>query len=73
MARRRDRRDLLLAWQSGGFSGLAFNGKLKPFRHYAAQMGRSQSDSGGLAPALHFFHSLKARGVPVKIERISRD
>jgi hypothetical protein len=64
----RAKRDTLLAYQTGAFAGLAFNGKLKAFAHYADSDGQPVSN----AQAIGFFHRLKARGVPVKIERVDR-
>jgi len=61
-------RETLLAYQTGAFAGLAINGKLKSFRHYSSQTEGGEKRS----TALHFFHSLRARGFPVSIQRIER-
>jgi len=64
-------RQLRMAWHIGAFSGAAFGGKLKSFQHYRRQM-----DSDGKSPAaqaIGFFHALKAKGVPIKIERVPRN
>jgi hypothetical protein len=64
---RRSKRDLLLAWHTGAFSGAAFAGKLKSFDEYARPAGDQQHLQH--AKTIAFFHRLKARGVPVEITR----
>jgi hypothetical protein len=65
----RSRRDLLLAYHSGAFAGAAFNGKLKPFDHYARNVESGDGQQLQHANAIAFFHRLKAKGVPVEITR----
>jgi len=67
----RSRRELLLAYHSGAFSGAAFNGQLKPFQHYAREIDAARS--GKMADALHFFRSSQVKGLPISIERVARD
>jgi hypothetical protein len=65
--RRQKERDLILAYETGAFSRAS---KTKPLSHY---LNALRTDKGsGAADALIFFNSLKARGVPVSITRVSR-
>jgi hypothetical protein len=61
-------RDLLLAYRTGAFAGLAFNGKLKSFDQYkpGGEVKTSHLD------AIAFFHGQRAKGLPVQIERVPR-
>jgi hypothetical protein len=59
------KRDLVTAYRTAAFSGAAFAGKLRPLSEYLNEANPRNKH----AAALHFFHSLKARGIPVKIER----
>lgn len=66
----RAKRDLLTAYHTGAFAGLAFGGKLKPFSEYAGDEDHPD-DARRLehAQAIAFFHRLKAKGLPVEISR----
>lgn len=64
----RAERELLLAYRTGAFAGAAFNGKLKPFDHYRLQTRPNASHIS----AVSFFHSQRAKGLAVKIERVER-
>lgn len=65
----RAKRDLLTAYHTGAFAGLAFAGKLKPFSEYVnddeAEDGRRLQH----AQAIAFFYRMKAKGLPVEISR----
>src|SRR5690242_891092 len=63
------KRDRLLAYHTGTFAGLAFGGKLKPFDEYFTEADPADRQALKHAHAIAFFHSLKARGVPVEISR----
>lgn len=67
--KREQERDLILAYETGAFSRAS---KVKPLSHYLNAL-RSGGKPGAAASALGFFHSLKARGVPVSITRVSRN
>lgn len=68
--KRRARHELLIAYQTGAFAGLAFNGELKEFAHYASQASDDRKPQH--IQAVAFFHGLKAKGLPVSIERVTR-
>jgi hypothetical protein len=61
------KRELLLAYNTGAFAGIAFAGKLKSFDEYAREPDAGHRLEN--ARAIHFFHALKARGVPIEITR----
>lgn len=63
------RRDIVRAYRTGAFGGAAFNGKLKPLDQY---MDTTDSPATRSAKGIHFFRSLQARGLPIKIERVER-
>lgn len=65
--KREAERDLILAYNTGGFSRAS---KVKPLGHYLSQI-RKGGGRPSSAQAVAFFHGMKARGFAVKIERVS--
>jgi hypothetical protein len=59
----------VLAYQTGAFAGLAFNGKLKSFDHYRP---KTETPVSNHVRAIGFFHAMRAKGLPVRIERVER-
>lgn len=57
------------AWHAAKFNGLGQNGKLRGLSSY---LGKKPSGKTGAAQAIAFFHSLKAKGIPVEIRRTPR-
>ena len=66
--KRNAERDLMLAYNTGAFSRAT---KVKPLSYYMKQLNRSDEGSAAAA-AIGFFHSLKARGFDVSINRVPR-
>jgi hypothetical protein len=58
------------AYQTARLSVLAENGKLGQLSKHMPK--RAHSEKSKAAQALAWAHSLKARGIPVKIERVQR-
>lgn len=56
------------AWHTAVFGLSGYSGKLRNLSHYMGQE-RSEEQRSKSAAAVAFFHSLKARGVPVEITR----
>jgi hypothetical protein len=63
------RRDLLLAYHTGAFAGVAFAGKLKSFDQYVTEAAPDDGRKLQHANAIAFFSALKAKGFPVEIKR----
>lgn len=64
----RAKRELLNAYNTGAFAGAASVGKLKSFDEYVPKDSSEQTRVEN-AKAIHFFHTLKARGLDVQITR----
>lgn len=63
-------RDKLLAWQIGNFTGAAFGGKLKDFKHYSRE--ETEDNSRGGFALLGRLLAMKSRGVGMTVERLTR-
>jgi hypothetical protein len=66
-AKRESEMALFTAWHTAVFALTGYGGKLKSFTEYLDRPERSTKH----AEAIAFFHSLKARGVPVDISRVN--
>lgn len=62
--------DISHAWHSAKYNALAQVGKLKGLKSYLGKVASGVRSTA--SDALAFFHSLRARGIPVKIERVER-
>jgi hypothetical protein len=65
-AKRESEMALFTAWHTAVFALTGYGGKLKSFAEYLAPERSTKH-----AEAIAFFHSLKARGVPVDISRVN--
>lgn len=64
--------DLAVAqvWHGARFNALAQVGKLRGLKSYLSKA--TSTAKSAAAQALGFFHALRARGIPIKIERVER-
>jgi hypothetical protein len=68
-AERKIEKDLLVAHQGAAWTGAAFAGKLKPFRHYRPI--KKDEEVQGTDEILSAMLTLQSLGAPMNIERVN--